>query len=69
MGGDSAMVSVLLSKYNVAAQKRDTIGLLRQIYHSTVYNYTFFDLLPDETGTIFQIIIFSKQLLLPPVPI
>ncbi len=44
VGGDSAMVSVLLSKYNVAAQKRDTIGLLRQIYHNTVYNYTFIDL-------------------------
>lgn len=42
--GDSALVSVLLSKYNVSASKRDTIGWVRQIYKNTVNTYTFIDL-------------------------
>jgi len=44
VGGDSAMVSVLLSKYNTALGKRDTIGLAREVYKNTVTEYTMIDL-------------------------
>jgi len=39
-GGDSALVSVLLTKYNTIASKRDTIGFGRQIIKNTVSTYT-----------------------------
>jgi len=44
VGGDSALVSVLLSKYNTVAHKRDTIALARQIIKNTVTTYTMLDL-------------------------
>ncbi|HOY32156.1 MAG TPA: PCMD domain-containing protein [Bacteroidales bacterium] len=44
VGGDSALVSVLLSKFNSGAGKRDTIGLARQVYKNTVTTYTSIDL-------------------------
>lgn len=44
VSGDSALISVLLSKYNVVTSKRDTIGFVKQIYKSTVSTYTFIDL-------------------------
>lgn len=44
VGGDSALISVLLSKYNTALGKRDTIGLGREIYKNTVTEYTMIDL-------------------------
>ncbi|HOV11832.1 MAG TPA: hypothetical protein PLL90_08715, partial [Bacteroidales bacterium] len=44
VGGDSALVSVLLSKYNPALGKRDTIGLGREIFKNVVTEYTMIDL-------------------------
>ena len=44
VGGDSAMVSVLLSKYNSVAGKRDTLAIARQIIKNTVQIYTLIDI-------------------------
>lgn len=44
VNGDSALVSVLLSKFNTLAGKRDTIALARQVYKNTVSTYTLIDL-------------------------
>ena len=44
VSGDSAMVSILFSKYNPGLHKRDTIGLAREIYKTAVSNYTMIDL-------------------------
>jgi len=44
VGGDSALFSVLLSKYNTGAHKRDTIALARQVITNTVSTYTMIDL-------------------------
>jgi hypothetical protein len=38
--GDSSMVSVLLSKFNTVTHKRDTIGLVKQLYKAIVTTYT-----------------------------
>ncbi|MEI6122371.1 MAG: PCMD domain-containing protein [Bacteroidota bacterium] len=40
VAGDSAMISVVLSKYNTALNKRDTIGWVKQLYKNTVTTYT-----------------------------
>ncbi len=39
VGGDSALISVLLSKYNSGLHKRDTIGFAKRIYKNKVVNY------------------------------
>ena len=44
VGGDSALFSVLLSKYNTGAHKRDTIALARQVITNPVSTYTMLDL-------------------------
>ncbi len=44
VGGDSALVSVLLSKFNSVEGKRDTIGIARQVFKNTVTTYTLIDL-------------------------
>ena len=44
IAGDSAMISIVLSKYNIAASKRDTIGFVKQIYKNIVNTYTPIDL-------------------------
>jgi hypothetical protein len=42
--GDSALVSVLLSKFNSAAGKRDTIALAREVYKNFTTSYTHIDI-------------------------
>lgn len=51
VGGDSALFSVLLSKYNTGAHKRDTIALARQVIKNTVSTYTMIDLPLDYSFT------------------
>jgi len=41
--GDSSGALVLLSKWNSAAHKRDTIGYKRLVFQGTVTDYTYFD--------------------------
>ncbi|MEI6851671.1 MAG: PCMD domain-containing protein [Bacteroidota bacterium] len=40
VGGDSALVSVLLSKYNTTSHRRDTVGWVKQIYKGATSTYT-----------------------------
>jgi len=44
VGGDSALVSVMLSKYNSALHKRDTVGWVKQLYKTPVTTYTLINL-------------------------
>ncbi len=44
VGGDSAMVSIMLSKYNSALQRRDTVGWVKQLYKTPVTTYTLINL-------------------------
>lgn len=44
VNGDSAMILVILHKFNATLAKRDTIAYMRQIYTSTVNTYTEFNL-------------------------
>jgi len=44
VNGDSALISVLLSKFNSTESKRDTIALVKAIYKNTVTTYTHIEL-------------------------
>ena len=44
VNGDSALISVLLSKFNTGTAKRDTLGLGRLAIKGAVSSYTFIDL-------------------------
>lgn len=44
VSGDSALVSVLLSKFNTVAGKRDTIALARSVYKDSITSYTHIDI-------------------------
>ncbi len=44
VGGDSALILVLLSKYNTGAGHRDTVAYAEQYMKSPVSSYTFIDL-------------------------
>jgi hypothetical protein len=44
VGGDSGVVFVLLSKFNIVAGHRDTVGFARQIIKNAVSTYTLIDL-------------------------
>ena len=49
--GDSCAAVILLSRWNTAAHKRDTIGYGKMVQHSPVPNYTQFDIPVNYTGT------------------
>lgn len=43
VSGDSALIEVLLTKYNTSLHKRDTIAITKNIITNTVSSYTLFD--------------------------
>jgi hypothetical protein len=43
VSGDSALIEVLLTKYNTSLHKRDTIAITKNIIKNTVSSYTLFD--------------------------
>ncbi|MEI7499972.1 MAG: PCMD domain-containing protein [Bacteroidota bacterium] len=51
VNGDSCAAIILLSKWNTATKKRDTIGYGKMVDHSPVSNYTQFDVPINYTGT------------------
>jgi hypothetical protein len=43
LNGDSAAAVLLLSKWNSASHKRDTLAYNREVFHGTVNQWTYFD--------------------------